>query len=518
MAWLLRRLHGLHRALGSVLCLLMASWFLSGAVMTFAGYPRYSERARLRDLLPLGAPSSLELSAELRARLSAFMSEPSAELSLTRVLSAPRLLLSRGGERAHVLELSLPHEAAPISAAQARSIAERVVGARARTIERLEDSDQWSVALPRSLLPLWHVSLDDAERSELYLSAASAQIVQRTTRQDRILAWLGAIPHWIYPTVLRRQRGLWQNVVIGLACFGIVLSATGLIAGLDTARRRRRRRARGGLAIHDRSLRWHQRIGLAFGALALSWLVSGILSFNPFDWTATRGLSMRAEQRLRGGPSVARAGSDRLLEALALCQRALSVHELRLRYVAGVPVASCIAADGALRVIALDGDTLALEERLSPVHLQAAVRAVVGADTRFGAQRVDRADQYYYPTHTASDLVLPAVRVDAEDEPRSRYYLDPRTGELLYMLTERTRLARYLFNGLHSWDFAFLYAQRGLWRTCLLFAMALGASLSLLGAALALRRVRRRRRQRRRLRARQSLAQAALDTSGQSVG
>ena len=47
MARLLRRLHRLHRALGSVLCVLMASWFLSGAVMTFAGFPYYLPRARL---------------------------------------------------------------------------------------------------------------------------------------------------------------------------------------------------------------------------------------------------------------------------------------------------------------------------------------------------------------------------------------------------------------------------------------------------------------------------------------
>jgi hypothetical protein len=520
MARLLRRLHRLHRALGSVLCVLMASWFLSGAVMTFAGYPSYGERARLRDLPSLGELPETALSPALAAQVQRFMvHEPGAELSLIRPLEEPRILLRSQGEVVAVLSLRAADASPPLSEEQAREIAERVVGAPAHQVERLDQSDQWSVALPRAVFPLFRVSLADGEHSELYVSAASAEIVQRTTRKDRVLAWLGAIPHWVYPTLLRRERALWRNVVIALASFGLVLTSAGLIAGLDTARRVRRRRARQGPPINDAALRLHQRIGLGFGLLALCWLFSGVLSFNPFDWTASRGLWSRAEQSLRGSPSEAgQLPWARLLDALTLCQRALDVRELRVRYLTGTPIATCLGVDGARRLLVLTEDALKIERELPGPLLNAAAQAIAGRDVRFRAQRVDRADQYYYPTHTEPDLVLPCIRVDAEDRVRTRYYLDPISGELLRTLTARLRLERYLFHGLHSWDFAFLYEQRGLWRAAVLSAMGLGASLSLLGVALTLRRLLRRRNSLRRQRARELAARAVLDKSGESVG
>jgi hypothetical protein len=114
--------------------------------------------------------------------------------------------------------------------------------------------------------------------------------------------------------------------------------------------------------------------------------------------------------------------------------------------------------------------------------------------------------------------VLPYLRVDTEDEARTRYYLDPQSGELLRVLNARQRLERYLYHGLHSWDFGVLYGQRTLWRLLVLGAMAAGASLALLGLALAARRIVRRTARARRRRRLRALALTVIDEHGQSLG
>jgi hypothetical protein len=189
-----------------------------------------------------------------------------------------------------------------------------------------------------------------------------------------------------------------------------------------------------------------------------------------------------------------------------------------VRSLLGAALASCQAADGKRRVVVLGERPLRAAVSLPSALLARSAHALAGREIRFSARSVDRADQYYYPTHAEPALVLPYLRVDTEDEARTRYYLDPHSGELLRVLNARQRLERYLYHGLHSWDFAFLYGQRRLWRVLVLTAMALGASLALLGLALAVRRIARRLARARRRRRLRALARTVIDERGQSLG
>ena len=48
-------------------------------------------------------------------------------------------------------------------------------------------------------------------------------------------------------------------------------------------------------------MRWHQVLGLVFGVFALTWVFSGLLSMEPFDWTNAEGLRI-GDDALSGGP------------------------------------------------------------------------------------------------------------------------------------------------------------------------------------------------------------------------
>jgi hypothetical protein len=109
-------------------------------------------------------------------------------------------------------------------------------------------------------------------------------------------------------------------------------------------------------------------------------------------------------------------------------------------------------------------------------------------------------DAYHYPTHGSPDAALPYARVVLEDDEQTTYYVDPARAQLLRRHTARTRLERWLFQGLHCFDVAPLYDHRVLWRTLMISAMLLGSALSGLGLTMTWRRWRRgvlRRRRRR---------------------
>lgn len=485
----LRLLHRLHRTLGALFCVLMLSWFASGAVMTFVGFPYYRTEARLHDSVPL--PASLaSLPPQVVSWLSSDEPQSGRALSLVHSASGPRWAFELRTGGVHSVSALPPYDSPAIEEPTARAEAERIVGSRSRAATLLSAPDQWTVPLPSALFPLWQVELDDAHSTTLYIARATGEVVQRTDRTARLWAWLGAIPHWIYPTILRQERTLWKQVVITLASFSLVVSLSGLIIGTDTTRRLWKRRAHAGRTVlRDAYLRWHQRIGLSFGVFVSSWLFSGILSFTPFQWTASAGVYEAAPRRLAGqGVSVE---TSFITGALARCHRELAVHELRYLQIAGVPTIVCIGRSGESRILR---QREGLITHLPEAELASIATALRGESTVAGLHVLEDADSYYYPTHASPNIARPFWRIDLRDADETSYYFDPRLAELLQVQTRRLRWSRWLFQGLHSWDFAWLYRAPALWRSVVLLAMGLGSALSLTALRMAVRRRKRRRR------------------------
>lgn len=487
----LRLLHRLHRVLGAALCVLLLSWFASGAVMTFAGFPSYRAEARLHDSAPL--PSTLDtLPPQVLSWLSSDSPQSGNVLTLVNTASGPRWSLQSSEHGVQSVAALPPHDSPAVGELSARAEAERIVRARTRAATLLSDPDQWTVPLPRTLFPLWKVELRDAESSVLYIVRGTGEVVQRTDRPKRLWAWLGAIPHWIYPTILRQQRALWKQVVIILASFSLVISVSGLIIGADAKLRLWRRRHRAGRTVlRDRYLRWHQRIGLCFGVFVSTWLFSGILSFTPFEWTRSAGVYKAAPHKLAGAKIVV---DPRFIpDALARCQRDLVVHELRYLQIVGVPTVVCLARSGASRIVRQREGELHASARLPDTDLRLIATALGASSTIAGAHVLEHADAYYYPTHASPQIARPYWRIDLDDADETSYYFDPRLAELLQIQTCRLRWSRWLFQGLHSWDFAFLYESPLLWRSLVVLAMLLGSALSLTALRMAIVRFHRRR-------------------------
>jgi hypothetical protein len=88
-----------------------------------------------------------------------------------------------------------------------------------------------------------------------------------------------------------------------------------------------------------------------------------------------------------------------------------------------------------------------------------------------GMQWMDEYDAYYYDrsarlpaSHSATAArPLPVLRVRYGDAERTWLYFDPRRGAIARKEERLSRLNRWLYHGLHSFDFPALYYRRPLW-------------------------------------------------------
>ena len=98
-------------------------------------------------------------------------------------------------------------------------------------------------------------------------------------------------------------------------------------------------------------------------------------------------------------------------------------------------------------------------------------------------------DGYYYDSRGAR--ALPVLRVRYADEQGTWLYLDPERGGIVQRSVSISRRERWLYQGLHSLDFPFLYFRRPLWDMVAIGLSVGGAVLSITTIVPAFRRFRR---------------------------
>ena len=120
--------------------------------------------------------------------------------------------------------------------------------------------------------------------------------------------------------------------------------------------------------------------------------------------------------------------------------------------------------------------------------MAAAADAMPGVATQ-DAMLLRAYDAYYYDRD--GTLPLPVLRVRYLDAVETWLYLSPARGEILRKEERLTRINRWIYHGLHSLDFPWLYRQRPLWDVVVIVLSAGGLVVSLSSAPAALRRLRR---------------------------
>ncbi|MET0240677.1 MAG: PepSY domain-containing protein [Sphingobium sp.] len=489
-----RWLYWSHRWLGILTCLFFLLWFVSGIVMMYVPYPSVTAQERLATLAPIdwGRVAVGPTRAMQIARQDAFP----GELRLDMAAGEPAWRIRAGKDRIALSAvngriLSAPDEASAVAAARRFA-----GGAAVARVERIED-DQWTVAQGfKWARPLWKVALADDAGTELYVASTTGEVVQNTTAQERMWNWAGAVPHWLYFSIVRRDGAFWRQVVLWTSGPAIIGGVTGLWIGI--LRMRLRHYKNGSVSPYRGWMKWHHVAGLIGGLFAITWMFSGWLSVNPFEWFARNGPS--------GGPALY-AAHERAdfpdLDIARFAERAKPAREVRLSWIAGQPVVTMSGPDDSTVGIARpDGAPLAFTRS----ELLANARRLMPDVPVREAVWLTEPDLYWY-SH-GHDRPLPVLRVIFADAEGTWATLDPKTGALLGQQNASGRSYRWLFSALHDFDLPFLLANRVLRDPLMWLLSGFGIIMSLSGVVIGWRHLVHRRKRslaiRRRLRTSQS--------------
>jgi hypothetical protein len=516
-----------HRWLGVGLCLLFTGWFASGMVLVFAGFPRLDEERRLQALpeLVLDAPTSRAVASPATARRAGgllgvegrvrlgmlgqrpvyrFVDARAVRAGLVDAVSFARLPAALDpGAPDGIAALAAPHRSGPPLGRGASS----AVMTTATPIER---ADQWTLSRPaKAVFPLLRLDAGDAAASEIYLSLRTAEVVQVTTRRTQALAWLGAIPHWIYPSALRRYAVTWRRLVLVLASAGLLLCLSGLLLGVWSWRPRGRRhrqgrsdaaqddteRARGASPYASRWLRWHHNLGLLFGAFASTWVATGALSLDPFPWSTGDSPSALEEEAFAGGPLRLDRFTLSPAEALRACRREIHPREIELVQVGGHPFYLCRESPRNSRLVAADAQMAVSAPRLDDATALAGARALWPDGSTILAEPI-AGDTFVGDSSAAadaSDLAVPAprdwLRTTGAGACATWYYVDLRGASLAARYDRTARVGSQLFRALHTLDLPFLPARSMRWYLVIVGLCSVGLVFSLTAVVLAFNRI-----------------------------
>jgi hypothetical protein len=467
-----------HRWMGIGFGLLFVSWFISGIAFMYWGMPSLTPLERQAHQRPLDLSTAAISPIDAASRNEV---RPAA-LRIDMKDDRPVYRFGRTGIYADTGEI------VPILSAdrqQAIEIIRKWVPEHAATVrydKYLEDSDQWTLqSAQRSQLPAHRIAVEDAADTYYYVSEGSGEIIMKTDRAGRFKGFWSGVLHWVYFPPLRKAGYAWTQFIIWGSVVGGIMCLSGIVAGIWRLSLSKRFRQKG---VHSHTpysglMRWHHYSGLLFGLVSFTWIVSGAISVNPWGLFSGRGAGLSREDReiLTGGPvKLAQVSVDSLRTSLDAIRKHFEPKEIEVQQFRGklYMTANRPLTDNGPRVDrgqrgATGGEyqmvwlaepangTFTKFEHSEIEQIADSVMAGVPVQDRVWLSEYDN---YYRSRENIRPL--PVLRIRYLDEQRTWLYFDPHRGAITQQ-QRLSRLNRWLYAGLHEFDFPFLYNSRPLW-------------------------------------------------------
>jgi hypothetical protein len=477
-----RQVSVIHRWLGIVLCLMIALWFFTGSVLSFVPFPSLSGAARLSGSEPVDFNRVLVGPA---AAIVAAGAAPIEHVRLISVAGQPRYVVSLNGQRVVSVSASNGQIPEAITPAAARVIAEQFSGLKVTGLTGPFDFDQWTVhGAYNTYRPFYQLSMDDAAGTALYVSLRSGEVLQRTRRTERAWNYVGAVVHWINPTLLRKNYTVWRRVIWTLSLGGMVLVLAGMGLGLVRYINLKRQQ-RVGLSPFSGWLRWHHSIGLFAGVLVLSWVSTGWLSLDTGTFFSSDQPSNTHIESLRGMPL---ADAVKAFPIAAISKLGVA-REIEFTALGGQPL--LLVRNGepqTARVVSIDAQKVLQVASVVPDSLvRSAVQAAWSPLAVLRMHTITADDAY---SLRISPLPLTTRRVVLNDARQTWVQIDAATGQVISVLDNSRRVYRWLVDGLHTFDFPLLNRAGSLWHVLLLIGTTTGFVFSCTGIVLGVKRLR----------------------------
>jgi hypothetical protein len=483
-----RYLYLVHRWLGIVVCLFMAMWFFSGVVMLYVGYPKLSHLERLAHLPRL---TPINCCADLNTVL-AIRDKPDA-VRLSTVNGKPRLIAQYGKADYLAVDILTGQKITQVSEADAVSSAQQFLNSTGE-YQGSVDEDPWthSRALD-GFRPLHKVQMQDIDNTLLYVASTTGEVVRDATGTERVWNWVGSWIHWLYPfRGSSMSQEMSANIIIYSSLIGCFLTLTGIIVGVWRWRFNGQYKHGGKTPYKNGMMRWHHITGLVFGLITFTWILSGMLSMNP--WKLFDAPVKLNSQAFAGGDIDAAHFPLPIAAALKAFQQAdFYPCELEWRVLNNQGYYLAFNSAGQTRLLLAEANSVPFVQ-FSWTELETAAQQLMKADID---QRVilNAYDFYYYQraAHTMtghSEHRLPILRLSFKDDYQTWLHLDPYTGTWTKLDSYR-RTSRWLFTFLHSWDWLPLLERRPLWDGLMISFSVGGFLLSMTGIIIGMKRLQR---------------------------
>ena len=349
-------------------------------------------------------------------------------------------------------------------------------------ISPLDEPDQWTVGTGSSpwQWPFYNLRCEDKAGTRVYVSRTSGEVCQVTTRMERVIVWLGSIPHWLYFTALRKHLELWRQVILWLSGAGTVAVVLGLWIGISHFRwkgygRNRYRRSSAFIGVK----KWHHFLGLAFGLTTLMWVFSGMLSLSPFHWHSETAPSNEEAVLLTGGGLSPSRFVLHPTDALRACRGRPAVRKMDLLNFDGTPYYLCWQSMGESLLVRADESGHPPAPHLPTGDIVAASRRLVPGYRPASHALLDAYDLYYVDKN--ENARLPVVRIAFDDPAHTCFYIDKHDGTIVKRYDGTARLNRWLYRFSHSLDLPFFMRHRLLRDALMLFFLAGGTLLAATG-------------------------------------
>lgn len=480
-------MYSLHRILGTALCILFLAWFLSAFVMMYHRFPRVSASKSLQrqELLTATEDSLPELSTVL-ARLP--RNEKVRKVTLYRYLGQT-LFQVRTDKQTYRLPLNPADSLPPTDGERIRSIAALWCNAPIARIDTMKELDQWiPFGYLKEQMPIYKIHFADAEKTQLYLDSHDGTPLQFSNRHERLWAWLGAIPHWVYFTWLRQDADRWSQVIITLSGIGCLMVIAGMWVTVDVWRRTRRNRQSSFSPYRKRWYHWHYLSGIFFGLFVLTFTFSGLMSLAEIpEWIH--------KPTLKGNPTrVLQAGAPRPdsypLDYRLLLERYPQAKQIEWSNFREHPYYTVKEEKQTYSVDAADSVPRPL--LLTEEEIRQGVERIYASDSiQCPPLRTARLEQYetYYRNMSAmlqGQPQLPVWKVEVDDPDHSVYYVQPQTGSIRYVNTS-TRWRYWTYTALHRMRLPGLNSNATLRKSVLWVLLLGGTTVSLTGVVLSVR-------------------------------
>ncbi|MET3709962.1 hypothetical protein ABIC65_000642 [Sphingomonas trueperi] len=462
-----------HRWIGVATCLIFAAWFASGAVMLFQPFPSLPHAAQMALQAPVAPEANLVAPAQAAAAL------PGAEtLRLVQRAGRPAYVVEGDGAL-RAVDARTGAMLPPLSPAQALAEARRIFGPGASATGPF-DYDQWVVHNRFDpARPFYRLDANDAAATQLYLSARSGELLQRTRRSERAWNWPGAVLHWVYVTPLRKDWHAWDAGVWWLSLICMLVAIVGMILGIVRMMAARRLHPPRLTFFRRPWLRWHHLLGLGAGVFVLGWIFSGWLSMD-HGRLFSRGTPTLAQAQAYAGCPLTQA--LRQVDATRLAGGRVS--EISVTPLACRAILTRFAADGSIERVGGAG------HQIDDAAMRTLVlNAVAAGWPQASATRVLSVD----PDATyalAEDWPRSAWRIPSGAPDAPDLYVDGTSGRLLTVMDSSRAAYAWVYYALHTGNVPGLTARPALRRLLLLLPLAAGFLFSITGVVLGWRRLR----------------------------